>query len=439
MEHYLKKLPDDIRDLIHRIRDVSAELNMPAFLVGGIVRDLLLGVKDFDLDIVVEGSGIDFAARFCQGLECRLVTHKRFGTATVHHGNRLPPQAEGAGCASALKIDFASTRSETYPHPGALPVISPSGLRDDLFRRDFTINTLAIGLNTGTGCALIDLFEGKKDLTAGVIRVLHDKSFIDDPTRILRAVRFEQRFGFRIEPRTLRLLKDAVRTRMLREVSPQRLRDELLLMLKEETPEKAVVRMGTLAGWDFLSSRVPAGMRHVSRLFPRIRAEAARFRQRYPAVRQPELRAMYLAALFYKAGRATALSICRKFGFSRKECAMITAYAASQRKVETSLSHGAIAPSVLFRMLNPLPDEIIVLVRAQSRSRDLKRHIDEFFNSCRGVRVSISGYDLQRLGIRPGPEYRRIFRRLLDARLNGKVTTADDELAFVRRHRKDLS
>jgi tRNA nucleotidyltransferase (CCA-adding enzyme) len=425
MKIQFEKLPKNILEIIYRVRDISTELNMPAFLVGGFVRDLALSVKKYDLDIAVEGQGIEFARHFCRGLDGRLVAHSRFGTATVYLGN--------------INIDFASTRRETYPQPAALPVVRPSPIQDDLFRRDFTINTLAISLSVRNFGALLDLFKGTDDLRKGIIRVLHDQSFIDDPTRIVRAVRFEQRFGFRIEPHTLRLLKGAVRERMLLSVQPQRLRDELFLMVREETPEKAVIRLGKLAGWDFLSPRITPGIRRVARLFPRIRSEAAWFRQHNPSLPPADIEIMCLAALFSGLSRDAALSAGRKFCFGRKEISTIVSYITSRKRIASVLSRNKVMPSSLFNLLDSLPYEAILLVKAESRSRGVKRRIADFFSSCHGMRVSISGYDVQRLGIPPGPAYQRIFRSLLEGKLNGKLKTRDDELEFVRRRRKGLS
>jgi tRNA nucleotidyltransferase (CCA-adding enzyme) len=417
MEKHLKKLPEDILSLIYRVRDVSAAAKMPAFLVGGFVRDLLLGVRDFDLDIAVEGPGIDFAQRFCNGLECRLVTHKRFGTAAAHLAN-------------GRKLDFASARRETYPRPASLPVVSESTLKDDLFRRDFTVNTLAISLGAESFGNLLDLFKGKEDLAAGIIRVLHDRSFIDDPTRILRAVRFEQRFGFRIEPHTLRLLTDAVRQGLLLEVQPQRLRDELFLIMKEEYPERALARLRELAGFGFISPRIRWG-RNFPGFFSAIRAEDAWFKASCSARRHVDLWVMYLAALCSSLKRDEALSVCRRFGFGRGETSRIIAYIAVRAKAREIISRKGVAPSALFRLLDPLPYEVILLLRAAAGTVVIKRRIAEFFRSCHGTRVFVSGHDLQRLGIAPGPEYQRILRALLDAKLDGRVTTKEDELAFI--------
>ena len=199
MKNYLNKLTPDLQDLVKVIRDISVLRSMPVYLVGGFVRDLILGVRNLDFDIVVEGDGIIFAEDLASRLKARLIRHKRFGTATVVPGHHI-------------KIDIATARKEVYPKPAALPEVEFGTLKDDLKRRDFTINAMAISLSGG---GLVDFYNGKKDLLDRQIRVMHELSFVDDPTRVLRAVRFEKRYDFKIEAKTLGLLKKAVKATML--------------------------------------------------------------------------------------------------------------------------------------------------------------------------------------------------------------------------------
>ncbi|MDD4894296.1 MAG: hypothetical protein PHW54_03160, partial [Candidatus Omnitrophica bacterium] len=236
MKKYLSKLPKEIRDFISVAGDVAFSCGMPVYLVGGFVRDLILGVDNLDLDIVVEGDGIKFAELLSLKLNAGLTLHRRFGTATLIIDKYF-------------KVDIATARREYYPEPAHLPEVTCGTLKDDLIRRDFTINAMAVSINRRDFGTFIDCFGGKKDLAAKKIRVLHDLSFIDDPTRILRAIRFEQRYSFRIEPKTLKLLREAKRLKMLEKVQPQRLRDELILLLKENKPLKQLRRIKELIGF----------------------------------------------------------------------------------------------------------------------------------------------------------------------------------------------
>ncbi|MFC1630994.1 hypothetical protein ACFL2I_00360, partial [Candidatus Omnitrophota bacterium] len=178
-----QKLPPRIISLIRKIGAIGQDHGFPAYLVGGFIRDLLLGADNLDLDIVVEGDGLRFASLLQERIVLKVTGHKRFGTATI----TLP---------SGFKIDLASARRESYAHPAALPSVSQSSIKEDLFRRDFTINALAMAINRDDFGRLLDLLAGQQDLIKKKIRVLHDRSFIDDPTRIIRAIRFAQRYNF---------------------------------------------------------------------------------------------------------------------------------------------------------------------------------------------------------------------------------------------------
>ncbi|MFA5362221.1 MAG: hypothetical protein WC335_03095, partial [Candidatus Omnitrophota bacterium] len=236
MKKLLERLPKDLLDLVYLARDAAEERGYNAYLVGGFVRDLLLGVKNFDLDFVIEQDGIVVAEIMAQRLKAKLVRHHRFGTAALIRGQHHH------------KIDIATARKEQYLCPASLPQVSPGTLKDDLFRRDFTINALAVAVNGHSFGTLIDYYGGRNDLRDRKIRILHEESFIDDPTRILRGIRFEQRFDFTIEPGTRRRLRDAVRRGMLEQVQPQRLRDDLILMFKEACPLKEIRRIDRKSG-----------------------------------------------------------------------------------------------------------------------------------------------------------------------------------------------
>ncbi|HEY0556894.1 MAG TPA: hypothetical protein VGG20_21735, partial [Thermoanaerobaculia bacterium] len=205
---------------IETIAALARRHGVPAYLVGGFVRDLLLDRETRDLDVVVEGDGIEFAARLAEAFGGRVRAHPAFLTAVV----------EGP---EGLYVDIVTARSEAYRAPAALPEVRAATLREDLFRRDFTVNTLAIALGAETEGELIDLFDGRRDLEAKTLRVLHDRSFVEDPTRILRGVRLGLRLGFAIAPETLDLARAAVAEGIFDHLSGSRLRDELTLLLDD--------------------------------------------------------------------------------------------------------------------------------------------------------------------------------------------------------------
>lgn len=235
----------DERELAERARElrgmdrISAALEgaPPCFLVGGAVRDLLLGREPVDVDVAVEGDAEAVAGRVADALGGEVTVHERFGTATVTAGG-------------VDAVNLARTRRETYPVPGALPEVEPAGIDEDLGRRDFTINAMALRLGAATGpdgeparasgAALCDPHGGGEDLAAGLVRVLHERSFLDDPTRILRAVRYAARLGFALEPDTERWARDAAAGGALGTVSGSRIRDELIDLLAENEAPRSV-------------------------------------------------------------------------------------------------------------------------------------------------------------------------------------------------------
>ena len=199
----MKNTLPKIIGLLVLIGDMAQERHYAAFVVGGFVRDLIMGVRNYDIDIVIEGKAIEFSKAFADKVKGSLVIHRKFGTATV-----VMPWGILKG--ERFKLDLATARKEKYERPAALPDVEFSSLRNDLYRRDFTINAMAVALNRSNFGQLIDFFDGQRHLREGVISVLHKGSFIDDPTRIFRAVRFEQRYGFKIDKHTERLIKTAI-------------------------------------------------------------------------------------------------------------------------------------------------------------------------------------------------------------------------------------
>ncbi|VAX18009.1 tRNA nucleotidyltransferase, A-adding, partial [hydrothermal vent metagenome] len=228
-----KRLPESIIKLFNIVTDVANKNGYPVYVVGGFVRDLLLNIPNMDVDIVVEGDGIDFAHKLTARLGGYAQTHEKFKTAVVV----LP---------DGSKVDVATARIEYYAHPAALPTVEMSAIRHDLYRRDFSINAMAIRLNGSRPNTLLDFFGGQEDIKSRSIRVLHNLSFVEDPTRAFRAVRFESRFGFSLGKQTLALLGTAVRSQMFNRLSSSRLFAELKLIFKEKRPARSLSRMKEL-------------------------------------------------------------------------------------------------------------------------------------------------------------------------------------------------
>lgn len=419
MKEYLEKLPKEILRLIYITSDIAGKNNMPAYLVGGFVRDLILGVKNLDLDIVIEGDGIKFAEDFAKHLKAKLIRHRRFQTATII----LKPH---------LKIDITSARKEFYPKPAQLPIVNAGKLKDDLLRRDFTINAMAISIDSENFGKLIDFFGGKADLDNKKIRILHDLSFIDDPTRILRAIRFEKRYNFRIEAKTRQFLKEAVKLKMLEKVQPQRIGDDLILMLKEKHPLKEIKRLQKLVGFDFISPHLSVSKKTYE-LICAIEKQINWFKRTQPQRRLIDAWLIYFMGLIDPLNINEIKAICKKFVFRKGEEKRIVTYKKINHKFILGLKKEKIKPSKIFTFFEPLSYEVILLLKAKYKNRQIRQYIEDFFEIYGDMRIQICGDDLQRLGVAPGPYYQKVFTKVLKAKLESTVRTKEEELALIRK------
>jgi tRNA nucleotidyltransferase (CCA-adding enzyme) len=419
MKKYLKGLPLKINQIIAAASRVCVQVKMPAYLVGGFVRDLILGVKNFDLDIVVCGDGIGFAQALAKELKSTLKVHERFRTATLIKDG-------------LLKVDIATTRKEAYPVCGCLPIVSAGSLRDDLKRRDFTINAMAISISKGSDQELIDPFNGRDDLSAGKIRVLHDLSFRDDPTRILRAIRFKQRFNFKIEPKTLLLLKAAARNKLLDKVNLHRIRDELILMLKESDPRQQIDKLDDLCILSFISKNLILN-RSVFNLFRSVDRQISWFTKNCPKHRLLDPWLIYFTVLLLPLTLNEIKKVIFKLGLQRGQASRIISYFELRGKIVKLLSRDDVSPAQVYFLLQPLSYETIILLKATSANKYLKKYITDFFTIYNGVQLSVGGNDLANLNVTPGPQYQRIFKKILEAKLNGRIKDRRGELDLIRK------
>lgn len=419
MRDCLSKLPSELLDLIQHASGRAHEQKVRVYLVGGFVRDVLLGLQNLDLDMVVEGDGIAFADGLAHTLGVKIVRHRRFGTATL----AVKPH---------LKLDIATVRTEYYPGPGHLPVVEPGLLKEDLFRRDFSINAMAVDITPDHYGALIDFFGGRADLKARTIRVLHDASFLDDPTRILRAVRFEQRLRFGLEPHTMKLLKEAVKLDMFSRVDAQRMRDDLILLLKEAYPLRGIRRLGQLCGFSFLSPGLSITQR-TYRLLVSIDKQVRWFRKLHVRRRMLDSWLIYFMGLTDSLSDAQARGLMRRFGFRSSDESRLLDYRSMLPQGIAALKKRGVRPSEIYALLEPLSYESILMLKSLSADRWLQRHIEDFFGRYNGMRISVSGDELRSLGLSPGPVYQKIFTRLLHAKLDGSIKTPEEEIAFIKK------
>jgi tRNA nucleotidyltransferase (CCA-adding enzyme) len=427
-----KQLPPSVHGRLQQAGRLTEKLQVRAYVVGGFVRDLLLHRPNMDLDLVVEGDGIAFARAFAKMVGADVVTHPRFGTAVVSFPD-------------GFKLDVATARTEQYEQPGALPIVKPSSIEKDLYRRDFTINALAIRLDGSSFGELLDLYRGQRDLQRGEIRVLHARSFVDDPTRVFRAVRFEQRYGFRLGKETLALLKRAVRRKVFHRLSPSRLREEIILLLSEDDPHRVIDRLSELDLLQFIHPRLrrlrtSAELKgllkgvaealdwHNESLLSR-RLETATLSERLPQLWLP-----YFAVLMDMIPPAAVRATLKRFGFPKRQADMIrTARLRANRILQWLGCKVGLRPSQTSRVLAGLPDEVLLYLLAKAPRKEIKQQIVAYLTEYRDVRPLLSGTGLKALGLKPGPQFKRLLDRLLAARLDGEVKTEADERDLVQK------
>lgn len=429
-------LPGPLLALLAEAGAVADGLGYPLYAVGGFVRDLLLEMPNFDVDLVVEGDAIRLAEALAAKHGGRVRSHRRFGTAKwLMADSEWPVAKQLAALGHSLALDFVTARTEFYEHPTALPTVERSSIKQDLHRRDFTINTLAVRLNPDRWGELLDFYGGRRDLEERLIRVLHSLSFVEDPTRILRAVRFEQRFRFRIEPRTEELIADA--RDLLDRVSAERIRHELELILAEAEPERAFCRLAELAVLSQLHPQLQCD-RWLLEKAAELRAVLNQARAADPqappfmTVAADATPRLYLALLLYPLSAQAQTAFADRFHL-RTEYRRLLDEVVVVRERLPRLEQNSLRLSEIFAALDETSDEARLLLRVVTDSWLVRQRLDLYQRRLRHVRPILTGDDLRRMGIEPGRIYREILERLRAARLDGEVETRADEEALVHR------
>ncbi|PIU42163.1 MAG: hypothetical protein COS99_01740 [Candidatus Omnitrophica bacterium CG07_land_8_20_14_0_80_42_15] len=427
-----KDLPGEIYSILTLIGKTADQMGYKAYIVGGFVRDLFLGRKNFDVDISVEPDGIKFAGELAKKLKGTIVVHKHFGTASIYIKRKHKGKRAAKIFPDVMKIDVATARRESYEKPAVLPKVSFSSIREDLSRRDFTINAIAASLNRGDFGEVIDFFGGIKDLAAGIVRVLHGKSFIDDPTRIFRAVRFEQRFSFEIEPHTIELIKNAMSVKMFEKVEKQRIREEVILILKEKDPVKALMRMNELHEFRFIHRKMKL-TKGILKTLGSVKKSACYFNYLSGEGRAPDIWLVYFMALVEELPLKDAQRLSDSFVFRNEDKARILSCKEKSDKVLDLLikPKNARGPSAVYRILKPLSLEIILFIYAKSERERTRSLIKSFLIKHNKVRLDIGGDYLKRIGMKPGPKFKTILEETLYAKIDGMLKTARDEKKFV--------
>jgi tRNA nucleotidyltransferase (CCA-adding enzyme) len=420
-------LPEGLLELIKEASRMADEMGYYLYVVGGFVRDLLLGTPTLDLDLVVEGNAIALAKRLVRKVGGRVRSHARFGTAKLIF--------EDEDAFSVPYLDFVTARTEFYEHPTALPKVERSSIKQDLHRRDFTINTLAICLNPDRYGELLDFYGGERDLKRGIIRVLHSLSFVEDPTRMLRAARLEQRLGFKIEERTEELIGNALG--LLDRVSGDRIRNELYLVFQEEEPEKVLSRLDDLG----VLAQIHPPLKCDDWLAEKFRL----LREAHPSLffqKSLEPRAKlasggnrpsplaYLALLAFRLTAEETESLIKRLKLRSGDAKILR----DVSKLKTLLPRleERLPPSAIYHLLERYSPQALSILWVATDSKQAREKIELYYRDLRYIEPEINGEHLKRMGLEPGPIFGEILRALLDARLDGNVSTLEEEEALVK-------
>ena len=413
-----ERLTPRIIDILKTIGEKAEEIGFDAYVVGGFVRDLFLYRNNEDIDIVIEGDGIEFAKKYAKIVGARIHSHAKFGTAVI-----IFPDG--------FKIDIASARMEYYKFPAALPTVEMSSIKLDLYRRDFTINTLSIQLNPDRFGLLIDFFSAQKDLKEKIIRVLHNLSFVEDPTRVFRAIRFEQRFGFSIGKLTSGLIENAVKMGFFKRLSGRRVFAELHQILEEENPLSAISRMNEYHLLHVIHPSIILNNDLIS-LFKSVKKVLSWHDLLF--LEEPYMKwAVYFLALLRSCDKETVSEICKRFEIApRHRSIFCKERFEADRFISWMERHLPAKNSTIYRGISVFKIELILYMMAATKNEALKRSISNYFTQLRHIEISIKGKDLKELGLEPGPIYREILEAVLDGKLNGRIKTRREELAFVK-------
>ncbi len=413
-----ERLPGSVLLLLEKVGQTAEKAGMKAFVVGGFVRDLLLREENFDVDIVIEGNAVELSHKLSEEIDCRVRSHSKFGTAVV-----IFPDG--------FKMDFATARVEYYKEPASLPVVEYSSIKHDLYRRDFTINSLAISINPSHFGEVIDFFGGQRDLKDGIVRVLHNLSFVEDPTRILRAIRFEKRFSFKIGKQTLLLIKNAIKLGLLEKLPGTRVYADLELILKEEKVIEIIEEMGRLKIGSAIHKKMRFDGESIA-LFREMREVCVWFNLLYLETRY-EIWICYLLVLFDPLLKEEALSLARSKGIRKRVLDILRITKEEAEKViYRLLTTRIISKKLIFDLLSPLPVETILYIMAKAKSEDIRRYISLYFTRLKNIEISVSGHDLIALGLKPGPSFKKIFNDVHEKKLAGELTTHAQEIEYVK-------
>lgn len=413
-----ERFPKQVLQTLVEMGEVAEDMGCSAYLVGGSVRDIFLRRDNLDLDVVIEGDGVAFIKAFAQERpELRSRIHKKFNTGKLIWDD-------------GLIIDVATARLEYYKSPASLPTVELSSIKMDLYRRDFTINTLAVRLNPKHFGQLFDFFDGMRDIKEKVIRVLHNLSFVEDPTRVFRAVRFEQRFGFRIGKLTEGLIKNAIKIEAFLRLSGSRLFGELKQILDEERALDCIKRLMELKLLREFHPKLKVEDKDLG-LWEEIEDSIAWYQLSFldKPLRQWVLRFL---ALVDNLSDDELIPMCMRLSLAPKLRNQIIGMRRTALDALNQMQRARPAPSLVYSLLHGLKPEYQLFIMAKASRKWVKRSVNQYLTTLQKIRPELTGSDLKAMGFEPGPVFKQILDRLLAARLDGEVQDRKSEQSLVR-------
>lgn len=403
IERFMKNMPGELKRIIGYIRDKCPVLGLEAYIVGGSVRDMLLGVPNLDIDVTIVGDAQNLIRDLRANCRYDIVFHRLFNTMTLRTGN-------------AGSIDIATARRETYAYPAALPEVHPSGLWEDLFRRDFTINSMAISLKDFT---FIDPFGGMRDLRKGILRMMHDKDFIEDPTRILRGIRFAKRYGFVLEDRTENLMRVSIEKGYPARLSNDRILNELEYIMMEPQAIGMLEKAEDIGFWRTLfqgHSISPLAYERLKNIKEYKGMPYSGFGHKGLRGEETEIlkgckvpKALFeILVLMEDIGDWVLKGIFNRYGAWYKK---LETYRNRERILKLPIGERALGRAELYRLFNGTGDYILEYLALTANTEQYRENVNLYVLSLRRFEFHIKGKDLEALGLEPGPRYGELLER----------------------------
>ena len=416
--------PAKVKKISKVISGVARGLKYNTYLVGGIVRDALLRIQNFDIDIVVEGDGIRFGRELSTRFNCRFESHQKFGTSVLV-------------LEDSQHIDIATARVEYYKSPAALPTVESGNIRQDLSRRDFTINTIAVSLNKKNFGEILDFFGGREDLKNKKIKVLHKMSFIEDPTRIFRAVRFEKRLEFKMDSQTEKLARTTIDMNIVSRLNGVRIRDELIYIFNEVNSLEAIKRLDELGALKKIGIKVKVNKEFI-RQVRKILNYYGKLKDFYGKGDKEVKKWRLLFTILLRGIKPDGIKRwCSEMKVKKKDMDIILETNNRWNEVKKNLKSTVRRNSTLYHMVRGIPPELQII--ACSWGNIYYKNIKKYLTGLSRLHLEISGETLKDMGYRPSEKFRDVLAKLFEMKLDGKISSREDEICNLKKLMKALS